>query len=107
MDNFDKWLKEKKLVGISGVDTRQITQTLREKGSINAIVAYKKDGKFNFKEIFKKLKNWQGIKNQDLTKFGIQLSDLDILVSGTMDLMPALEQNPVPFLEQDIKNIIS
>ena len=69
MDNFDKWLKEKKLVGISGVDTRQITQTLREKGSINAIVAYKKDGKFNFKEIFKKLKNWQGIKNQDLTKF--------------------------------------
>ena len=69
MDNFDKWLKEKKLVGISGVDTRQITQTLREKGSINPIVAYKKDGKFNFKEIFKKLKNWQGIKNQDLTKF--------------------------------------
>ena len=39
-DNFENWLKKSKLVGISGVDTRQITQILREKGSINAIIEY-------------------------------------------------------------------
>ena len=67
-DNFENWLKKSKLVGISGVDTRQITQILREKGSVNAIIEYKKNGKFNFKEIAKKLKNWEGIENCDLTR---------------------------------------
>ncbi|SVD27040.1 uncharacterized protein METZ01_LOCUS379894, partial [marine metagenome] len=66
-DNFENWLKKNKLVGISGVDTRQITQILREKGSINAVIVYKKNGKFNFKEIAKKLKNWKGIEGCDLT----------------------------------------
>ena len=41
---------------------------LREKGSLNAIIEYKKNGKFNFKEITKKLKKWEGIKNCDLTR---------------------------------------
>ena len=67
-DSFQNWLKKNKLVGIFGVDTRQITQILREKGSVNAIIAYKKNGKFNFKEIAKKLKNWEGIKGCDLTR---------------------------------------
>ena len=66
-DNFKNWLKKNKLVGISGIDTRQITQMLREQGSINAILEYKKNGKFNFKEIKKKLRNWKGIENCDLT----------------------------------------
>ena len=30
-ENFDKWLKKNKLVGIYGVDTRKITQILRGK----------------------------------------------------------------------------
>ena len=41
---------------------------LREKGSVNAIIEYKKNGKFNFKKIAKKLKKWEGIKNCDLTR---------------------------------------
>ena len=55
-------------MGISGIDTRQITQVLREKGSINAVIEYKKNGKFNLKKIAKKLKNWEGIKDCDLTR---------------------------------------
>ena len=50
-DSFQNWLKKNKLVGIFGVDTRQITQILREKGSVNAVIEYKKNRKFNFKEI--------------------------------------------------------
>ena len=67
-ENFDKWLKKNKLVGIYGVDTRKITQILRDKGAVNAIISYKKNGNFNFKEINKLLKNWQGINNCDLAK---------------------------------------
>ena len=67
-NHFNNWLKENKLIGICGVDTRQITQMLRERGSVNAIIEYKKNGKFNFKEIAKKLKNWEGIENCDLTR---------------------------------------
>ena len=40
-ENFDKWLKKNKLVGIYGVDTRKITQILRDKGAVNAIISYK------------------------------------------------------------------
>ena len=43
-DNLQNWLKKNKLVGISGVDTRQITQILRERGSVNAIIEYNKNG---------------------------------------------------------------
>ena len=67
-ENLEDWLKKNKLVGIYGVDTRQITQTLRSKGSLNAIISYKKNGNFNFKEIKKELKEWKGIKGCDLTK---------------------------------------
>jgi len=67
-DNLQSWLFKNKLVGISGVDTRHITKILREKGAINAIIDYKKNGKFNFKEIKRKLRNWNGIKDCDLTK---------------------------------------
>ena len=67
-DNFENWLKKNKLVGIFGIDTRQITQILREKGSLNAVISYSKNGKFNFKKIAQKLKNWEGIKGRDLTK---------------------------------------
>jgi len=67
-DSLQNWLIKNKLVGISGVDTRQITQILREKGSINAVISFNKNGKFNFKEITKQLKNWEGIKGCDLTR---------------------------------------
>ncbi|PPR37545.1 MAG: Carbamoyl-phosphate synthase small chain [Alphaproteobacteria bacterium MarineAlpha6_Bin4] len=67
-DNLENWLKKNNLVGITGVDTRQITKILREKGAVNAVIEYKKNGKFNFKEIKKKLKIWKGIKGCDLTK---------------------------------------
>ena len=66
--HFQDWLSKNRLIGIYGVDTRKITQILREKGAINAIISYKKNGRFNFKNIAKELKNWEGIKGRDLTK---------------------------------------
>ena len=53
--HFQDWLSKNRLIGIYGVDTRKITQILREKGAINAIISYKKNGRFNFKNIAKEL----------------------------------------------------
>ena len=66
--SLNNWLKRNKLVGICGIDTRHITHTLREKGSLNAVISYKKNGRFNIKDLIKKAAAWNEIKNCDLTK---------------------------------------
>ena len=68
-NHFNNWLKENKLIGICGVDTRQITHLLREKGSINAAIVHKKNGVFNLKNISKKRSKWNGIKGCDLAQY--------------------------------------
>ena len=66
--SLNNWLKRNKLVGICGIDTRHITHTLREKGSLNAVISYKKNGRFDIKDLIKKAAAWNEIKNCDLTK---------------------------------------
>ena len=66
IENFDAWLKKNKLIGICGVDTRQITHMLRENGSINALISHKKNGVFDINKITKKNSEWCGIKGVDL-----------------------------------------
>ena len=37
--SFDKWLKDKNVVGIRGIDTRALVRHLRESGSLNGIIS--------------------------------------------------------------------
>ena len=67
-NHFNNWLKKKNLIGISGIDTRHITHTLRDKGALNAVISFKKSGLFNIKSLLKKAKDWNEINNRDLTK---------------------------------------
>ena len=62
--HFNEWLKAKKITGISGIDTRQITQLIRAKGAQNVAIGY---GKFAVEEIVKLAKS-----NPDLS--GAELS---------------------------------
>ena len=55
------------MVGIYGVDTRHITHILRERGSINAVISFKKKGKFDIDRLLKKASNWDEINGCDLT----------------------------------------
>jgi len=43
---------------------------------------------------------------QNLTKFGLNKSHIASFVSDTMDLKGALDQNPIPFYEPEIKNTL-
>ena len=48
--NFSGWLRELSIPGIAGIDTRKLTKIIRNKSSINAIIA-KIDNKENFNEL--------------------------------------------------------
>ena len=50
IQNFSGWLKELSIPGIAGIDTRKLTKIIRNKSSINAIIA-KIENKENFNEL--------------------------------------------------------
>ena len=49
--HLDSWLKKNKIVGITGLDTRSLTNFIRDKGAPKGTIAYSKKGKFNGKKI--------------------------------------------------------
>ena len=66
LKHFDLWLKKNKIVGIAGLDTRNLTNFIRDKGAPKGTIAFSKNGKFNLKELISSTKKWSGIKNSDL-----------------------------------------
>ena len=66
--NLDAWLKINKIVGLTGLDTRSLTNFIRDKGAPKGTLAYKKDGKFNLKKLTNQTIKWNGLKNLDLAE---------------------------------------
>ena len=65
---FDKWLKARGIIGLSGVDTRELTNLIREKGMPNGVIAHKASGKFDIKKLHAMAKAWSGLEGLDLAK---------------------------------------
>ena len=68
LHNLDNWLKKNKIVGITGLDTRSLTNFIRDKGAPKGTIANNKIGKFNISKLLKKTINWPGLKGMDLAK---------------------------------------
>ena len=68
LQNLDNWLKKNKIVGITGLDTRSLTNFIRDRGAPKGTIANIKDGKFNISKLIKKSINWPGLKGMDLAK---------------------------------------
>ena len=66
LQNLDDWLKKNKIVGITGLDTRSLTNFIRDRGAPKGTIANIKDGKFNISKLIKKSINWPGLKGMDL-----------------------------------------
>ena len=66
--HLDLWLKKNQIVGITGIDTRNLTNFIRDKGAPKGTISFLKNGKFNIKKILKTTKKWSGLKNLDLAK---------------------------------------
>ena len=68
LQNLDDWLKKNKIVGITGLDTRSLTNFIREKGAPKGTIVNNKNGKFNISKLIKKSIDWPGLKGMDLAK---------------------------------------
>lgn len=64
--HLDHWLKNRGIVGISGVDTRALTALIRENGFQNAVIAHAPDGKFDLDALKREAAAWPGIDGMDL-----------------------------------------
>ena len=64
--HLDAWLKRNKIVGITGLDTRSLTNFIRDKGAPKGTIAYSKTGKFNISKLINSTTKWSGLKNLDL-----------------------------------------
>jgi carbamoyl-phosphate synthase small subunit len=68
LKHLDKWLKKNKIVGITGIDTRNLTNTIRDKGAPKGTISFSKKGKFNIKNLLNNTQKWSGLKNLDLAE---------------------------------------
>ena len=68
LKHLDHWLKKNKIVGITGLDTRSLTNFIRDKGAPKGTIANNKFGKFNIKKLIKKTTIWPGLNGMDLAK---------------------------------------
>ena len=66
--DLDKWLKDNSIVGIYGIDTRALTNLIREKGLINGTIVHDKNGIQEFVSYLEDTKMFRGINDQDLAK---------------------------------------
>ena len=68
LKHLDEWLKKNKIVGITGIDTRSLTNFIRDKGAPKGTISNNKSGRFNIKKLIKKTTIWPGLKGMDLAQ---------------------------------------
>mgnify|MGYP001383408475 FL=1 len=66
--HLDAWLKKNKIVGITGVDTRSLTNFIRDKGAPKGTIAYSNKSKFHINKLINSTIKWSGLKNLDLAE---------------------------------------
>jgi carbamoyl-phosphate synthase small subunit len=66
--NLDLWLKKNKIIGITGLDTRGLTNSIRDKGAPKGTISFSKKGAFNINELANVTAKWNGLKNLDLAE---------------------------------------
>ncbi len=68
LKHLDEWLKKNKIVGITGLDTRSLTNFIRDKGAPKGTISNNKSRKFNIKKLVKKTITWPGLNGMDLAE---------------------------------------
>ena len=66
--NLDLWLKNNKIVGITGLDTRGLTSSIRDKGAPKGTISFSRKGNFNISKLTNITSKWSGLKNLDLAE---------------------------------------
>lgn len=77
--HLDAWLKSRGIVGLSGIDTRALTATIRDNGMPNAVIAHSPDGVFDIPRLKAMAAALPSMDGQDLVPMvtGSQRYDWD------------------------------
>ncbi|MBD1145762.1 glutamine-hydrolyzing carbamoyl-phosphate synthase small subunit [Pelagibacterales bacterium SAG-MED34] len=68
LHTLDEWLKKNQIVGLTGLDTRSLTNFIRDKGAPKGTITNNKKGKFNIKKLTNMSVKWPGLNGLDLAK---------------------------------------
>ena len=66
--HFDKWLKARGIIGLSGIDTRALTSLIRDQGMPNGVIAHHAKGKFDIPKLKQLAAAWPGLVGMDLAR---------------------------------------
>jgi len=65
---LDGWLKKHNIPAIAGIDTRALTNRIRDNGMPHGVIARSKDGKFDLAALSKAARDFPGLEGLDLAK---------------------------------------
>ena len=68
LKNLDEWLKKNKIVCLTGIDTRGLTNFIRDNGAPKGTISSNIKGKFNIKKLINESIKWPGLNGLDLAK---------------------------------------
>jgi len=68
LKKLDTWLKKNKIVGITGLDTRSLTNFIRDRGAPKGTISNNNKGIFNLKKLTNSSIKWPGLNGLDLAK---------------------------------------
>ncbi len=68
LQSLDYWLKKNKIVGITGLDTRSLTNFIRDKGAPKGTISNNKSGSFNINKLINMTNKWPGLNGMDLAE---------------------------------------
>ena len=58
LKHLDDWLKKNKIVGITGIDTRNLTNFIRDKGAPKGTISFSKNKNLNIKKLLRQTQKW-------------------------------------------------
>ncbi len=65
---FDEWLMRSNIIGLSGIDTRALTQAIRETGMPSGVIAHDPEGALDIDAARAQAKSWPGLEGMDLAR---------------------------------------
>ncbi len=76
-DSFDAWMKRRGVVALAGVDTRALTQAIRDRGAPHAVIAHDPEGRFDLDALVADARGWAGLVGLDLAKLASTLQSFE------------------------------
>ena len=64
---MDRWLKDRNLIGIAGVDTRRLVSCIRDRGAPKGSLAFAVDDRYDVALLQRAAALWPGLEGMDLT----------------------------------------